>query len=118
MDALKRGSRHKGHSSVDHIATTVGSINFNGGGDDHYIFMNDDEEERDNRVKNEKSKERNGGLIKGIKQFVGTKFNNKKNDESKVGLLQHSINMDDMHGNGADVDDDESDSELVNLENE
>lgn len=111
MDALKRGSRHKGHSSVDHIATTVGSLNFGGGGGDHYINMDDDDKE------NKNEKERNGGLIKGIKQFVGTKFNNKQNDESKVGLLQHSINMDDMHG-GGDDDDDESDSELVNLENE
>merc|ERR1712083_315977 len=112
VEIMKRNSRHKGHFSVDHIPK-IGSINFGGmDANDHYINLDDDEVKEEEKGKNKK--EQNGGLIKGIKQFVGTKFKRSDESEKGVGLLQHDINMHDLN----DDDDDESDSELVNLENE
>ena len=101
LDMMKKRSRHKGHSSVDHIPT-VGSINFTIDANDHYMNMDDDGDDN-------KEEKKGQGLIKGIKQFVGGKFNKKSDNknESKVALLQND-----------DDDDEESDSALMNLENE
>merc|ERR1711971_1413733 len=63
------------------------------------------------------SNSKRGSLIRGVKKFIDVKLKKKsKGDPRTVGLLQHDIHMDDM--NDMQQVDDDSDSELANLENE
>ena len=105
-----RNSRHKGHSSVDHIPN-VGSINFTPTprNDNDYISMDipdvGDEEDANNANNNPQKR---GSLIKGLKKFLKK---DKEKEQRQVALLQHGDEIDlDEIGR----DNEESDSDLLN----
>merc|ERR1712087_323319 len=96
-----RKSRHKGHSSMDHISS-LGNIQEHTP-PDHYVGLEDE-----SHLKRDEAEKK--GLIKGIKQFVALKLTKKEKEEDgdsrKVGLLHRDIHLDDM-GQIEDDSDDE-----------
>lgn len=110
----KRMSRHKGHSSIDHIPN-LGNIQVHTPPSDYLQLEdeNENENQRRNEAEDGKKREEALGMMKGVKEFIASKFTKKEEkgmESKKVGLLQH-IHLDDMTRI-----EDETDSDTAHLD--